>query len=155
MELKYRVVLAIPESSSLAPACQTISAVLKMRGINTHIVQVKPEGMFLCRGKVGLLSCVLWCIAGAVLLNEVPLSEEQAEKLLNQANRFLHTSHHLILMKQEWFQKDFRYGLSRSDTSIGHLLRSALARFPDRHSLSDILRAMETNCSGQDLLVVK
>jgi len=156
MELKYRIVFAVPEDSNLAPECQTISAALKARRINTHVAQVKAEDLFLYRGKIGLLTCVLWYIAGAVLLNEVPISEEHAEKLLHQANRFPHTSHHLILMKRGWwFHKDFRYGLIRSGASIGYLLRGALFRFPDNHSVSDILRAMEANCSRQDLFVVK
>lgn len=155
MELKYRVVFAVPEASSIAPACKTVSAALKAQGIYAYIAQVKSEDMFVYQGKVGLLSSVLWCVAGAVLLNEVPISEQQAKRLLHQANRFAHTSHHLILMKQGWFGKGFRFGLIRSDASIGHLLRGALVRFPDHHSVSDILRAMEANCSGQDLFILK
>ncbi len=92
---------------------------------------------------------------GAALLNEVPISEEQAEKLLPQANRFYHTSHHLVLLKKGWFQQEFRLGLVRSDASIGYLLRGALSALPDHHSISDILTAMKANCSGRDLLVAK
>lgn len=155
MESKYRVVFAVPEASDLAASCQDVSTELKARGIHTYVAKVKAEEMFMWQGKIGLLSCVLWCIGGAVLLNEVPISEEQAEKLLHQANRFYHTAHHLVLLKQGWFQQEFRLGLVRSDASIGYLLRGALSRFPDPHSVSDILRAMKANCSGDDLLVVK
>ena len=155
MEFKYRVVFAVSEASGLAVSCQNVSAELKARGIHTYVAQVKAEDMFMCQGKLGLLYSVLWCVAGAVLLNEVTISEEQAEKLLHQANRLHHTAHHLILLKQGWFQQEFKLGLVRSDSSIGYLLRGALSLFPDRHSVSDIIRAMKANCSGNDLLVIK
>ncbi len=155
MESKYRVVFAVPESSALATTCQTISAELKAGGIHTHLALVKAEDMFAYQGKVGLLLCVLWCIAGAVLLNEVPISDQQSEKLIIQANRFHRTTQQLALMNQGWFQRDCRLGLIRSYTSISRLLGGAPARFPDHHSVSDILRAMKANCPKKDLFVVK
>jgi len=154
MRLKYHVVFAVPEANSLVACSQDVAAELNAAGIYAYVAEVKSEDMFLYQGKVGLLSCVLWSIAGAVLLNEVPLSETQAEKLLHQANRFHHTAHHLILLKQRWFQPELRFGLVRSCTSIGYLLRDALIRgFPKRHSVSDILKAMNACCSGDDLFL--
>lgn len=155
MELKYKVVFVVRAASNLVAPCQTISAELKVRGIHTYVAQVKAEDMLAFQGRIGLFGCAQWCIPGAVLLNEVPISEVQAEKLLYQANRFDYTSYHLVLLQQGWFQLNVRLGLIRSGASIGHLFRGNLTRFPDRHSVSDILRTMRDNCSGKDLFVVK
>ena len=114
MELKYRVVIAVSEASSVAAMCESVGAALNARGIYTYVARVKAEDMIVYQGKVGLLSCVLWCLAGAVLLNEVPISEPRARKLFQQANRLDHTSHHLVLMRRGWLQQDFSLGLVRS-----------------------------------------
>ena len=106
MELKYRVVIAVQENSSLAPICEAMSSELKSEGISATVVNVKAEDMFMSQGKVGLLSCVLWCIGGSLLLNEVLITKENAEKLLYQANKFDYNSYHLILIKQGWFKED-------------------------------------------------
>ena len=153
MESKYTVIFAVPETRGLAACCEEMAARLKTAGIRAFEARVKEDDMFLCQGKIGLLSCVLWCIGGSVLLNEVPISQDQSEKLLQQANRFHYTDHHLVLLRQGWFRQEFRFGLLRGASSIGQLLRGRFV-FRDGHTLSDILRAMKANCSAEDLYVV-
>lgn len=155
LEFKYNVIFAVPEASYHVASCQNISDELKRWGISTYVVQIKAEEMLLQQSKIGLLTCVLWCIAGVILLNEIPLTEVQADKLLYQANRFHYTSHHLALMKRGWFKKDYRFGLIRSVSSIGHLLQGSIARSLNPHSVSEILKIMTINCSKTDLFVVK
>src|SRR5262245_39420064 len=82
MEMKYRVIFAVPDESGLAQTCEDASAKLKAAGVHAQVARVKAQDMTMWQGKVGLLSCVLSRIAGAVLLNEILISEEQAQKLL-------------------------------------------------------------------------
>ncbi len=154
MASKYRVILATPEASKLAATCDDVSGELKAKGIFADVETVKAGDMFMWKGKVGLLSCLLWRLGGSVLLNEVPISEKQAEKILLQANRFDHNAHHLVLLRRWWLQQELGVGLLRTEGSIGHLLRGTVGHFSDPHSVLDILRAMKANCSGDDLLVV-
>lgn len=155
MEYKYKVIFAVPNASSLAGCCEEESAELKAVCIHCLVARIKAEDMSLSKGKARLLSCVLWCIAGAVLLNEDAITFAQAETLLLQANRLCRTTHHLVLLKQGWLQLNYGVGLVRSCSSIGHLLRGVISSSHEHHSVSDLLRAMKASCSREDLYVAR
>jgi hypothetical protein len=170
MALKFGVVFAVQEASRLAVPCEKTAAGLRAAGVSACVADVK--GISALRGKIGLLSGLLewtapadFCIGGTVLLNDVPITEKQAEMLLFQASRLdsplfdrdpRHYAHRLVLLKQGWFHLDHRMGLLRSSAIKFRLLRDVLDHpFPDHHSVSDILKAMGANCSGDQLLVVR
>jgi tRNA threonylcarbamoyladenosine modification (KEOPS) complex Pcc1 subunit len=156
MASKYKVVFAVPQANSLATACQDGAALLRAAGIKALVLEIKAEDMSPMRGKIGRLCSVGWCVAGSVLLNEVPITKDQGEALLFRPARLGHGDYdqQLVLLKHWWLNLDFKVGLLRSTATIGHLLRGAVSRFPDRHSVSHILQAMKTNCSREDFLVI-
>lgn len=154
-EVPYRIILAVPKTSILATVCDDVYDELKNAGADTYVARIDENDRFWLKGKVGLLTCVLWCSIGSILLNEVPLSTELAAKLLPQADRFMYTNHHLVLFKKGLFSEDFRLGLIRSEGSIGYLLKGHQNFLPDNHTITGILKMMRTNCRGDDLYVAR
>lgn len=153
-EVPYRIIMAVPKTSMLATVCDDVCDELKKAGTDTYVARIDEDDRFGLKGKVGLLTCILLCSAGSILLNEVPISTDLAAKLLPQANQFTYTNHHLILIKKGWFHQDLRLGLIRYEGSIGYLLKWHLNSLPDNHTITDILKMMRTNCRGDDLYVV-
>jgi hypothetical protein len=154
-ELPYRVIIAVPKTSSLVTSCEDVCADLKAAGIDAYVARIKDEDMTWERGKVRLLRCIYSFIVGTVLLNEIPISKEQAETILNEVYSFPYSMHHLILLKIGWFQQDYRLGLVRSRDSIGYLLNYYPGYFSENHSVSDIFRAMKAKCHGDDLYIAR
>jgi len=156
MAMKYKVVLALPEArTDLSKTSQELEREMKGIGVTFSVARILEKDMQLSMGKVGLLSCVLWQIAGSVLLNDVPITRAQAERILALANKLANSHHHLALPKKGLFGTDFHIGILRSDSSVGHLLKGSFTRLRDSHSLGEILRLMKENCRGDDLYVAK
>jgi hypothetical protein len=152
----YSVVLALPESrTNLIRITVEIEAVMKSVGVNFSVNMVRDEDMFLAKGKVGLLSCSLWRIAGALLLNDVPISPTAIEHILDLANRLSQSGKHLVLRKAGWFSTDFHVGLLASESSVGYLLKGSLSRFSPEHGLEDILKFMKFNCRAGELYLTR
>jgi len=127
---KYTLVLVFPKSrTDLAKPAAELESEMKQLGAECHVYAVDDADMFLVRGKAGLLSCSLWAIKGAILVNDVPIPPENAELVLSLANRSegiypLGNGQHAAIIG--------------SATSIGpslHWLR-------EDHDLSDLLDAL-------------
>lgn len=145
----YRVVLVLREGrTDVLGLTSGIEAEMKAAEISFSVNKVAEEDMFMWKGKVGLLCCSLWTVAGALLLNDVPIPPTAAEPILDLANRLRHGSEHLALRRSGWFGTDFHVGLLARDSSVGYLLikRRAIHQLRPGHTLKDILRAMASNC---------
>src|SRR5437660_10478622 len=70
----YTLILALQKSNSdLETAAKQVEAEMNKHGVKCAISSVADEDMMLVKGKAGLLSCSMWTIAGAVLLNDIPI----------------------------------------------------------------------------------
>lgn len=152
----YSVVFALPESdTNLVRIGADIESQMKNSGLNFSVNKVRDEDMFLVKGKVGLLSCSLWRIAGTLLLNDTPIPLTAVEHIVGLANRLSQSREQLVLRKAGWFGIDFHIGLLARDSSVGYLLKGSLVRFGPNHRLEDILRSMKSNCGPGELLVIR
>ncbi|MFH1373425.1 MAG: hypothetical protein ABII79_06505 [bacterium] len=126
----YSLRIVFPETrTDLASPANELVSRLKQEGIDCGLYDVKDADMFLVKGKAGLLVCSLWLMAGAVLLNDVPLSTADAGSLLTLANR--EEGIHLL-------DRGLHAALIGNQTTIDN----KLLRLPAEHDLSDVLRTL-------------
>ena len=135
-DYKYTLVLIFPDSrTDLAVSADAMGSTVTRWGgrFQTHAV---PESkMHLVRGKAGLLACSMWMLAGALLVNDAPISLNDACDILSLINRPPAVT--LI-------------GLGRHAALIGaqELVGPTLIRLPESHTLSDLISALESYASS-------
>jgi hypothetical protein len=130
-EHKYTVVLVFPDSrADLAVLANSMESALARWGGRLVTNAVRESDMHLVRGKAGLLACSLWMLAGALLVNDAPVSPEHAWDILSLINGPPEVA--LI-------------GSGRHAAIIGaqELVGPTLIRLPENHTLSDLISALE------------
>lgn len=105
-------------------------------GAGCFIHAVPDSEMFLVKGKAGLLACSMSLIAGAILVNDAPISPANAELILSLVNRRPPGIHQI--------GEGGHAAITGSQSSIG----PTLLRLPDNHTLSDLLGALGASGRG-------
>jgi hypothetical protein len=136
-QYKYTLNLVFPKSrSDLAAPAAALASTVKKWGGDYHVHDVPDSEMFLVKGKAGLLACSMSFIAGAILVNDAPISPANAELVLPLVNRRPPGIHPI--------------GDDRHAAIIGSqgLIGPALLRSPENHTLGDLLSALGANSRG-------
>ena len=126
----YTLVLAFPASrSELVGAASELKEQSKRAGAQCRINAIRDADMFITKGKAGLLSCSLFSLAGAVLVNDSPIPPASAAVILSFANK--EGGIHLI-------GEGMHAAIVSNQSEINH----RILRLPDGHDLEQILGAM-------------
>lgn len=85
---RYTLILAFPANrADLAKVASDLKQRSDRAGARCVINAVQDADMFLIKGKAGLLSCSLYTLAGAVLVNDSPIPRGSAAAILSAANK--------------------------------------------------------------------
>lgn len=131
----YTLVLVFPESrTDLVEPVAELKSETEQLGVKCHVHTVANADMFLVKGKASLLSCSLWTIAGATLVNDEPVPLVNAELLLSLAN---------------CSEGIYRLGKGQHAALIGDAttIGTSLLGLREDHNLSDVLVALSAGVS--------
>jgi len=136
-EHKYSLYLVFPESrSDLTAHAAAWESEAKQWGAYCSVRALPDSEMFLVKGKAGLLACSKSIMAGAILLNDAPISPANAELVLSLVN---HRPPQIHLIGD---------GGHAAVIGSESLIGSSLLRLPENHTLSDLLNALGASSRG-------
>jgi hypothetical protein len=116
--LKYKAVLAVPASrTDLVPYLAYIESQMEERGVALVVSTVKPEDMMYGGGKLDLLACSLWLVAGAIILNDHPFTGTIASTLYKTAQRLQNGAMRIALQKTGWLRYQPHYCVLRDEAA--------------------------------------
>lgn len=126
----YTLILAFPSSrGDLAHTASELAEQGKRAGAKCRVNAIPDSDMFMTKGKAGLLSCSLFSLAGAVLMNDSPIRLDAAADILSLTNE--RRGIHLV-----------SEGMHAAIVSSQSDINQRILRLPDGHDLEQILRAM-------------
>jgi hypothetical protein len=126
----YTLILAFPSArSDLVSLTSDLKSKSEQADVKCTVNAIQEADMFITKGKAGLLACSLWCLAGAVLVNDTPISTTAAAYILSFANH--EEGVHVI-------GEGLHAAVISRQSDIDH----RIMRLPDGHDLEQILRAI-------------
>ncbi len=127
---RYSLHLAFPTArEDLSIVASELKRKFDEAQLHCSLGSVRTDDMSLMQGKAGLLACSLWCLAGAILVNDSVISTTAAAGILSVANR--QDGVHVI-----------GEGLHAAVICRQSEIDQRLARLPDGHDLARILQAL-------------
>jgi hypothetical protein len=149
----YLVNLAIStENPVLTTLMPEIELDMKRAGVGFSVNPIQEENM-MSSGKITLLLNSLWNSAGAILINDQPVTPSAAEMLINLVTKLSYGKARLVLRRKGWFGTDDHVALLASTYVVGSLLTGYQVRLPANYGFGEMVQLMKTNCPKNELLI--